>query len=179
MKYRTRINYSGAQKAQMWDRWQRGESLKSIGRLFDRNSGSIYGVLSVTGGIRPPARKRSGLALTLSEREEISRGIALGHTQRWITSEIGRAPSTISREINRNGGYDKYRATLADHSAWNRAHRPKQCKLAGNRLLSRKVAEKLRLLWSPEQIAGWLKIEFPGEEHNHVSHETIYRSLFI
>jgi len=179
MKYRTRIYYSDTQKAQMWDRWQRGESLKSIGRSFDRGSGSIYGVLSVTGGIRPAPRKRSGLALTLSEREEISRGIALGQSQCSIATKLGRSPSTISREIQRNGGYDSYRATQADQAAWDRAYRPKQCKLADNRLLSRKVAEKLRLLWSPEQIAGWLKIEFPGEEHNHVSHETIYRSLFI
>ena len=179
MKYRTRINYSDAQKAQMWDRWQRGESLKSIGRLFDRSSGSIYGILSVTGGIRPAARKRSGLALTLSEREEISRGIALGQSQCSIAAKLGRSPSTISREIHRNGGYDNYRATRADKAAWSRAHRPKPCKLAGNPALRRTVADKLRLLWSPQQIAGWLKIEFPDEEHNHVSHETIYRSLYV
>jgi IS30 family transposase len=179
MKRKTRINYSEAQKAEMWDRWQRGESLKSIGRLFDRGSGSIYGILSVTGGIRPPPRTRSNLALTLNEREEISRGVALGHSLRSIATQVGRSPSTISREINRNGSYDDYRATQADQAAWDRAHRPKPCKLAGNRFLSRTVAEKLRLLWSPQQIAGWLKIEFPGEEHNHVSHETIYRSLFI
>jgi len=179
MKRRTRINYSASQRALMWDRWQRGESLKSIGRLFERGSGSIYGILSVSGGIRPPPRKRSPLALTMAEREEISRGIAHGHSVRAIANQIERSPSTISREISRNGGYDSYRATRADQAAWDRAHRPKQCKLAGNRLLSRKVADKLRLLWSPEQIAGWLKVEFPSEEHNHVSHETIYRSLFI
>ena len=154
MTYRTRIYYSDTQKAQMWDRWQRGESLKSIGRLFDRGSNSIYGVLSVTGGIRPPPRKRSSFALTLSEREEISRGVALGHSLRSIAAGIGRAPSTISREINRNGGYDSYRATQANQAAWGRAHRPKQCKLAANRALSRLIAEKLRLFWSPEQIAG-------------------------
>ena len=179
MKRRTRINYTPDQNTEMWDRWQRGESLKSIGRLFDRGSGSIYGILSVSGGIRPAPRNRSRLSLTLSEREDISRGIALGHSMRAIAVQIGRSPSTISREIGRNGGHDGYRATQAEQCAWDRAHRPKQCKLAGNRPLSRKVAEKLRLLWSPEQIAGWLKIEFPGEEHNQVSHETIYRSLFI
>jgi IS30 family transposase len=117
--------------------------------------------------------------LTLSEREEISRGVALGQSVRLLATHIGRSPSTISREINRNGGYDGYRATKADQAAWDRAHRPKQCKLSGNRQLSRTVAEKLRLFWSPEQIAGWLKTQYPGEEHNHVSHETIYRSLFI
>ena len=179
MKRKKRINYSASQRALMWDRWQRGESLKSIGRLFDRGSGSIYGVLSVTGGIRPPARTRSALALTLSEREEISRGLALGHSVRSIATQVERSPSTISREIDRNGGYVGYRAAKADQAAWDRAHRPKQCKLAANRPLSRVIAEKLRLFWSPEQIAGWLKSQYPGEEHNQVSHETIYRSLFI
>ena len=179
MKRRTRINYSDTQKAEMWDRWQRGESLKSIGRLFDRSSSSIYGILSVTGGIRPPLRSRSKLALTLTEREEISRGVALGNSLRSIAAQLGRSPSTISREVNRNGGYDNYRAALADQAAWSRALRPKPCKLAGRPALCRTVAEKLRLLWSPQQIAGWLKREFPGEEHNHVSHETIYRSLYV
>ena len=179
MKRRTRITYSDTQKAEMWDRWQRGESLKSIGRLFDRSSSSIYGILSVTGGIRPPLRSRSKLALKLTEREEISRGIALGNSLRSIAAQLGRSPSTISREVNLNGGYDNYRAALADQAAWSRALRPKPCKLAGRPALCRTVAEKLRLLWSPQQIAGWLKREFPGEEHNHVSHETIYRSLYV
>jgi IS30 family transposase len=92
---------------------------------------------------------------------------------------LGRSPSTIGREINRNGGYDNYRAALADQAAWSRALRPKPVKLAGHPALCRTVAEKLRLLWSPQQIAGWLKLEFPGEEHNRASHETIYRSLYV
>jgi IS30 family transposase len=179
MVYRTRINYSAKQKADIWDRWQKGESLKSIGRSFDRSSSSIFGLLAPTGGIRPPVRKRSSLALTIAEREEISRGIAKQQSVRAIANQLGRSPSTISREINRNGGYDSYRATQADQAAWDRAHRPKQCKLAGNPALSRTVAVKLRLFWSPEQIAGWLKREYPGDESNQVSHETIYRSLFI
>ena len=163
----------------MWDRWQRGESLKAIGRVFDRPSSSIYGQLVTSGGIRPPARQRSRLALTLCEREEISRGIASRLSMRAIATQLGRSASTISREIKRNGSYDNYRATQADQSAWDRAHRPKPCKLAGNRSLSRIVAAKLQLNWSPEQIAGWLKSEYPGEESHHVSHETIYRSLFV
>ena len=163
----------------MWDRWQRGETLKAIGRVFDRPSSSIYGQLVTRGGIRPPARRRSRLALTLTEREEISRGIASRLSMRAIATQLGRSPSTISREIKRNGSYDNYRATQADQSAWDRAHRPKPCKLAGNRSLSRIVAAKLQLNWSPEQIAGWLKSEYPGEESHHVSHETIYRSLFV
>jgi len=179
MVYRTRINYTAEQKAEMWDRWQRGESLKSIGRAFDRPSSSIYGQLAPSGGIRPPPRRRSRLALSLSEREEISRGVAADLSLRAIATRLGRSPSTICRELNRNGGATGYRATQADQAAWDRAHRPKRCKLVCNRLLSRTVAAKLRLNWSPEQIAGWLKQQYPGDEANQVSHETIYRSLFI
>ena len=179
MTYRTRIKYTAKQKDEMWDRWQRGESLHSIGRAFDRPSSSIYGQLAPSGGIRPPPRQRSRLALTLSEREEISRGIASHLSLRTIAVQLGRSPSTISREIKRNGGYDSYRATQAEQAAWDRARRPQRCKLARHRTLSRIVAAKLRLNWSPEQIAGWLKNEYPGEECHHVSHETIYRSLFV
>ena len=179
MVYRTRINYTAEQKTEMWDRWQRGESLKAIGRAFDRPSSSIFKQLAPTGGIRPIPRRRSQLALTLSEREEISRGIAAKRSMRWIAARLNRSPSTISREIDRNGGQDRYRAGQADTAAWDRACRPKLCKLAGNRGLSHQVAAQLRLNWSPEQIAGWLKQEHPGDENNQVSHETIYRSLFI
>ncbi len=179
MKYKTRIYYTEEQKAVMWNRWQRGESLKSIGRVFDRPSGSIFGQLAPSGGIRPPPRQRSRLALTLSEREEISRGVASHLSLRAIAVQPGRSPSTISREIKRNDGDDNYRAAQADQAAWDRAHRPKLCKLACNRPLSRTVAAKLQLNWSPEQIAGWLKREYPEEELNQVSHETIYRSLFV
>jgi len=179
MAYRTRIKYTAAQKEEIWDRWKKGESLNSIGRLFDRPSSSIFSILAPTGGIRPPIRKRSRQALTLSEREEISRGIVADLSIRSIANHLNRPPSTISREINRNGGYDNYRATQADLSAWARAHRPKRCKLASNRTLSRAVVTKLQLNWSPEQISGWLKIEYPNDESNHVSHETIYRSLFV
>ncbi len=179
MAYRTRIQYTAEQKAEMWDRWQRGESLNSIGRAFDRPSSSIFGQLARSGGIRPPARRRSRLSLTLSEREEISRGIASHLSMRTIAAQLGRSASTISREVKRNGGYDNYRAAQAEQAAWDRAHRPKLCKLACHRSLSRIVAAKLQLNWSPEQIAGWLKTEYPGEECHQVSHETIYRSLFV
>ena len=153
MKYRTRIYYSAEQRAEMWDRWQRGESINSIGRAFDRGHSSISGQFLRARGIRPPARQRSRLALTLSEQEEISRGIACSHSLRAIASQLERSPSTISREINRNGGYDGYRATQADQAAWNRSHRPKRCKLACNPPLCRTVVKKLRSNWSPEQIA--------------------------
>ncbi len=179
MTYRTRINYTPAQKQEIWDRWKKGESLNSIGQLFDRPSSSIFNILAPTGGIRPPIRKRSKRVLTLSEREEISRGIVADLSIRSIAEHLNRPPSTISREIKRNGGYDNYRATQADLATWERAHRPKRCKLAFNRPLSRTVATKLQLNWSPEQIAGWLKMEYPNNENNHVSHETIYCSLFV
>jgi len=179
MVYRTRIKYTAAQKADIWNRWQRGESLNSIGRLFDRPSSSIFNMLAPTGGIRPPPRQRSRLALTLAEREEISRGLACRLSLRAIATQLGRSPSTISRELHRNGGATGYRAVQADQAACDRARRPKRCKLACNRSLSRTIATKLRRLWSPHQIAGWLKREYPEDESHQVSHETIYRSLFI
>jgi IS30 family transposase len=179
MKYRTRIYYSEADKALMWDRWQAGDSLHQIARLFDRHHSSVRGILAETGGIRPQLRHRARLALTLAEREEISRGMVAGRSLRSIAASLGRAPSTVSREINRNGGRRGYRASTADQAAWDRACRPKPCKLFQNHALARIVARKLRGLWSPEQIAGWLKSAYPDDENYQVSHETIYRSLFI
>ena len=179
MSYSRRIYFTSEQKSEIWDRWQRGESMSSIGRSFDRGSSSIYPLLSRTGGIRPPPRHRSKLALTLSEREEISRGIVAERSIRSMASHLGRSPSTVSREVCRNGGYDRYRAAVADEQAWVRARRPKRCKLANSPWLRRAVARKLRLNWSPEQIAGWLKRTHPREETYQVSHETIYRSLFV
>ena len=179
MSYRRRINFTSEQKSEIWDRWQRGESMSSIGRGFDRESSSIYPLLSRTGGIRPAERRRSRFALTLVEREEISRGLESCLSLRSIAQRLQRSASTISREVKRNGGCEAYRAVRSDQAAWDRAHRPKLCKLACNPVLSRTVSQKLQLNWSPEQIAGWLKRKYCGEEHNQVSHETIYRSLFI
>ena len=179
MTYGRRIYFTSEQKSEIWDRWQRGESMSSIGRGFDRESSSIYPLLSRTGGIRPAVRKRSRLALTLIEREAISRGIAALRSIRSIARELCRPASTVSREVNRNGGYDEYRAADADHQAWVRALRPKLCKLAGNKHLQRVISNKLTIHWSPEQIAGWLKRKYPNKEHKRVSHETIYRSLFV
>jgi IS30 family transposase len=179
MKQRPRIYYTAEQKALMWDRWQQGESLNAIARLFDRHHPSIQRILAETGGIRPTPHRRSRLALTLAEREEISRGVVAGSSIRSIAATLGRAPSTVSREIRRNGGRERYRASKADQAALDRAKRPKSCKLAENRMLARIVAKKLQLEWSPEQIAGWLKCAYPDDEHYLVSHETIYKSLFI
>ena len=179
MKYPTRINYTAADRALMFDRWQKGESLNSIARLFGRSHSSIQGILARTGGIRPPQRRRSQRALTLAERAEISRGVVAGQSLRSIATSLHRAPSTVSREINRNGGRRRYRANQAEQAVWDRAHRPKRCKLVQNRALARIVAEKLRLQWAPWQIAGWLKRTHPDDENYQVSHETIYKSLFI
>lgn len=179
MKQRRRIYYSAAQRSEIWDRWQAGESMSSIGRRFDRESSSVFSVISPTGGIRPADRRRAQQALNLGEREEISRGLSTHSSLRSIARRLGRSPSTISREVHRNGGPDRYRAARSDQAAWGRALRPKLCKLACRPFLSRTVSAKLQRKWSPEQIAGWLKRTYPGEPHNQVSHETIYRSLFI
>jgi IS30 family transposase len=179
MKQRRRIYYSAAQRSEIWDRWQAGEPMSSIGRRFDRESSSVFSVISPTGGIRPPARRRGRETLSLFEREEISRGLSTQCSLRSIARQLGRSASTISREVSRNGGLDRYRAARSDQAAWDRALRPKLCKLACRPFLSRTVSIKLRQQWSPEQIAGWLKRTYPGEPQNQVSHETIYRSLFI
>jgi IS30 family transposase len=179
MKQRRRIYYNEAQKALMWDRWQKGDSMHAIARLFDRGHSSVQGILSESGGIRPAQRRRSRLTLTLAEREEISRGVVAGQSCRSMAASLGRAPSTISREIRRNGGRRRYRANKADQAAWDRAHRPKTCKLVENQALSLIVASKLKQRWSPEQIAGWLKKTYPEDENYQVSHEIIYRSLYV
>jgi IS30 family transposase len=179
MKRRPRIYYSASQRAHIWERWRKGDTLHQIAKSFDRFHSSIHRIVAESGGIRPAERHRSRLALTLAEREEISRGIVEGRSVRAIATALGRAPSTISREIRRNGGAKGYRASRADQAAWDRGCRPKVCKLARNRKLARLVASKLRLEWSPEQVAGWLKRSHPGNEALQVSHEAIYRSLFI
>lgn len=171
--------FTEAEKVELWERWQRGESTEVIGRAFGKHHASIYFQLAPYGGIRPAPRRRSKLALTLAEREEISRGLAAQRSIRAIASLLGRSPSTVSRELRRSGAYDQYRAAVADERAWASARRPKWCKLARYPELRRLVTAKLRLNWSPEQIAGWLKRAYPGEEAYHVSHETIYRSLFV
>ena len=179
MHQRKRIYYSQTQKSLMWDRWQRGESLQKIAGLFDRHHSAIAGVLIRSGGIRPPPRRRSLRALRPAEREEISRGVATGKSIRSIATALNRAPSTISRELQRNQGRQRYRAAQADQAAWDRALRPKACKLASHRTLAHQVAAKLHRQWSPEQVAGWLKRIYPEDVSRQVSHETIYRTLYI
>jgi len=179
MKQRPRIYYTETQKALMWEHWQQGDSLQKIAQLFDRDHPSIQRILAEHGGIRPAQRRRSRLALTLAEREEISRALVAGQSIRSIATSLGRAPSTISREIKRNGDQECYRASQADQAAWDRTLRPKTCKLVENRTLARIVAGKLQLQWAPAQITGWLKRTYPDDENDQVSHETIYRSLYI
>jgi len=179
MSQRPPTHYTDTQIGLMWDRWQRGESLHQIAQLFDRHHSSVRRILAETGGIRPATRHRSDRTLTLAEREEISRSVARGCSLRSIAEELHRAPSTISREIQRNGGRDRYRASQADERAWDCARRPKVCKLKRHRVLATLVATKLQQYWSPVEIAGWLKQRSGGQEEHEVSHETIYLSLFI
>jgi IS30 family transposase len=174
-----RFGLSVIEKRDMWRRWKAGQSLHEIGRAFDKPHSSIRCLLLPRGGIPPAARRRSQLALTLAEREDISRGIASGSSLREIASGLDRATSTVSREVSRHGGLPVYRAHEADDQAWDSALRPKRCLLAVNRKLRNMVASKLILDWSPEQISGWLKTAYPDDESVRVSHETIYRSLFI
>ena len=170
---------SEAGKKELWERWKAGESISDIPRALKKPPGSIHGMLKAQGGIAPPHGRRSRLALTLDEREEISRGLAAGESLRAIAARLGRSASTVCREVNRNGGRGGYRAAKAEERAWVRARRPKCCLLAMNDSLCDLVAGKLREDCSPEQISGWLKRRYPDDEAMGISHETIYRTLFV
>ena len=174
-----RFGLSAIEKGEVWNRWKAGQSLHEIGRAFGKEHSCIRSVLLPRGGICPAARCRSPLALTLAEREDISRGIASDSSIREIARGMNRAASTVSREVIRHGGRPAYRAHDADRQAWVSALRPKRCLLALNRKLRDIVASKLILDWSPEQISGWLRNQYPNDERMRVSHETIYRSLFV
>lgn len=176
----SRIWFTLEQKSELWERWRKGETIPAIARALERrNKTGVYRIVALHGGIAPVPRKRARLALRLEEREEISRGIAAGRSIRRIACDLGRSPSTVSREVRRNGGAQAYRAAPADKRAWERALRPKPCRLARHARLRWRVAHKLALQWSPEQISGWLKRQFPDDQDMRISHEAIYRSLFI
>jgi IS30 family transposase len=160
-------------------RWRAGQTLSEIARALCKPPGSVFGFVESNGGFSPPARTRSARSLTLAEREEISRGLGREESLNGIAARLHRPVSTISREVTRNGGSRRYRATEADAAAWSRARRPKACKLEKERHLQRCVAFKLSQNWSPEQISGWLEQRYPEDERMRISHETIYRSLFI
>ena len=168
-----------AEKTELWRRWRRGESLNTIGRALGRIAKVVRYEVARTGGISPPARQRARRALSLTEREAISRGLARGTSLRQISRQLRRAPSTVSREVRRHGGRRRYRATAADTAAWARGRRPKRCRLATHAALRDAVATKLAHAWAPQQIAGWLRRAYPNDPTMHVSHETIYLSLFV
>jgi IS30 family transposase len=170
---------SAAGKKELWERWRAGESISDIARALQKAPGSIHGMIEATGGFSPPERRRRRCALTPAEREEISRGLATGDSFRAIAARLGRPTSTVSREVNRNGGRKDYRAQKAEERASKRARRPKRYLLSVNDRLRELVAEKLKADWSPEQISGWLKREYPEDQAMYVSHETIYRTLFV
>jgi transposase, IS30 family len=174
-----RSRLSLTQRSEIWGRWKAGQSLHEIGRAFGKPHSCIRCLLLPRGGIAPALRRRSRLALSRAEREDISRGIASGSSIREIARHLDRAASTVSREVARHGGRPAYRAHEADDQAWESALRPKKCLLALHPRLREVVASKLILDWSPEQISGWLKTQYRDDESMRVSHETVYRSLFI
>ena len=180
MEGNARTWFTPQQKAELWERWRSGQCVADIARALERrNKSGVYRILALNGGIAPTARRRARVALRGEEREEISRGIAAGRSMRLIAQDLGRSASTVSREIRRNGGCGAYRASEAETRAWERALRPKSCRLARHAELRWRVAQKLALQWSPEQVSGWLKRQFPVDQGMQISHETIYRSLFI
>ncbi len=170
---------SAAGKKELWERWRAGESISDIARALHKVPGSIHGMIEATGGISPPERRRRRGALTPAEREEISRGLATGDSLRAIAARLDRSASTVCREVNRNGGRRRYRAQEAEEQSWKRSRRSKRCLLAANERLRDMVAQKLREDWSPQQISGWIAKHYPNDEAMHISHETIYRTLFV
>ena len=179
MAKRGRPGLSHEQKSELWARWKAGDCVSDIARALKVPGSRVHHVLECAGGIVPAARRRSSRALRMEERKEISRGIAANHSARQIAARLRRPTCTVTRELARNGGRDAYRASEADASTWDRARRPKRCRLAGNSKLRYLVAGKLSTNWSPEQISGWLKQEFPMDPGLRISHETIYRTLFL
>jgi len=179
MRLGRRAIITGAQREELWHRYKAGETILGIGRVLGQRPTTIHRVLQATGGIGPAQRSRSTRVLSLTEREEISRGISAGHSFHAIARKLQRAVSTVSQEVSRHGGRQSYRAADADLVAWDSARRPKRCLLARNLKLQRIVAVKLKQDWSPQQIAGWLRDQYPGNPELWVSHETIYRSLFV
>lgn len=174
-----RPGISAEQRKELWRRWKDGESLSDIGRALGKHAASVFSIVIAKGGIAPPVRTRRSGSLTPVEREDISRGLAAGLSYRHLGRQLGRTPSTISREVARNGGRVKYRSAGAENRAWHCARRPKPCLLASARAVQILVARKLSSQWSPQQISGWLKTKYPGDKTMQVSHETIYKSLFI
>lgn len=171
--------YSQEERDLVFDLWKQGSGFSDIARVLDAKPGSIFTILREFGGIKPGKRKRSGQHLTIEEREEIRAGLSAKMSVRSIARQLNRSPSTISREVNRNRGRRWYKALGADRRAWRTARRPKPCTLALNDVLRGLVIEKLRLYWSPEQISGWLKVNYSRRKAMQISHETIYKTLYV
>ena len=179
LKFFKRRQWTASERAAMWRRWKLGESTSDIARALNRPTATVHCAIVYDGGIAPRERTRNRKHLTLAERETISRAVVVGESIRAIAKMLDRPASTISRELKRNAGREAYRAAAADERAWRRAERPKFCKMDLRERLLETVAAKLRLQWSPEQISGWLKRRYPNTPSMHISHETIYRSLFM
>ena len=179
MRALSKRSFTEHQQNAIWSLWSQGKSLSEIGRQLNKHAGSIFCFLQKSGGIKPVRPIRSKRALTLFEREEISRGLSANLSIRGIAQSLNRSPSTISREIKRNGGITKYRAISADRQTWIRAKRPKKSKLQINIALNDIITDKLSNKWSPEQISGYLKRTYPTDTHMHISHESIYKTLYI
>jgi IS30 family transposase len=170
---------SGHDRVELWRRWRAGETLTQIGEALCITPASVFSMVRRSGGFSPPQRQRSSRSLTFSDREEISRGLAAGDSLRSIAARLGRPASTVSREVSRNGGRSRYRAEDSDRATWSRARRPKECLLKRRPRLRSLVAKRLSEDWSPQQIAEWLRREFHDDAEMQVSHETIYKSLFV
>jgi IS30 family transposase len=179
MAWRRNRGLTPEQRYELWRRWREGQTLTEIAEAFGKQPGSVFGTIRACGGYSPRDRTRSEHHLTRSDREEITRGLAAGDSLRAIASRLGRSPSTVSHEVSRNGGRERYRSGDSDDAAWARARRPKACVLAERPRLRAEVAQKLSEDWSPQQISGWLREEFADDARMQVSHETIYRSLFV
>ena len=164
---------------EIWDLVMAGGTHGRVGLQVGRHTSVVREVIASTGGVRPLARRRGPDRLTVVEREDIACGVAARLSVRAIARALGRPASTVSRALSRNGGCSSYRPSVADQAAWDRAARPKACKLALNLVLREHVVTGLGLQWSPEQIAGWLRVEFADEPELRVSHETVYLSLFV
>ena len=171
--------YTEEEKELVFDLWKQGAGFSDISRVIDAKPGSIFTILRDNGGLKPKKRNRSIHHLTLEEREEIRAGLSAKMSIRAIARQLNRAPSTISREVSRSRGRRWYKAIEANRRAWRMAKRQKLCVLASNTKLKELVIQKLELKWSPEQISGWLKVSFPGQSTMHLSHETIYKTLYI
>src|SRR5262245_29446556 len=170
---------SALERNDLWRRWRAGESPTDIAAALQRAPAPIYRIITAAGGVAPTPRCRAPRTLSSAEREEISRALARRESLRSLARRLGRAPSTISREVRRHGGRSVYRAQSADRRAWARARRPKACRLAAQPWLRRVVAAKLARQWAPAQIAGWLRASFPSDPDRQGSAETIYRTLFV